>query len=290
MVEPPTIPIVRSLDALREVVRGWRRVGLTLALVPTMGALHAGHLDLVRRAMNLADRTCVSLFVNPTQFGPNEDFAVYPRDEASDAMKLSAVGAHLLFAPPVEAMYPPGAVTRISLPGPLGEDLEGAFRPGFFTGVATVVAKLLLQAAPDVAVFGEKDYQQLLVVRRMVADLFLPVRIEGLATVREADGLALSSRNAYLTAEERRIAPRLHQAISRVAAVAAAGGDGEAAAAEAIRSLLADGFAAVDYFVIRDAAALTTWSGPSAPGRVLTAARLGRTRLIDNVPVAIPAG
>jgi pantoate--beta-alanine ligase len=285
VVEPATIPIVRSVDALREVLRGWRRVGLTLALVPTMGALHGGHLDLVRRAMSLADRTCVTLFVNPTQFGPNEDFGVYPRDEAADAMKLSAVGAHLLFAPPVDVMYPPGAVTRITLPGPLADELEGAFRPGFFEGVATVVGKLLVQAAPDVAVFGEKDYQQLLVVRRMVADLFLPVRIEGAPTVREADGLAMSSRNAYLSPGERRVAPTLNQAIRRVAAAAAAGLDWRAAVAAAVADLTAAGFASVDYLEVRDAASLAPWSGPAAAGRVLVAARLGRTRLIDNVAV-----
>ncbi len=285
MAEPPTIPIVRSVDRLREVVGGWRRVGLTLALVPTMGALHAGHLELVRLAMRIADRTCVSLFVNPAQFGPNEDFAVYPRDEAGDARLLSAEGAHLLFAPEADEMYPPGSLTRISVPG-LGDVLEGTFRPGFFTGVATVVGKLFLQVSPDVAIFGEKDYQQLQVIRRMVADLFLPVRIEGAPTVREADGLALSSRNAYLSADERRIAPAL-QALLRRVATEAAGGDVARSTTRAAADLLAAGFDRIDYLEVRDAATLQAWAGPPRPGRVLAAAWLGRTRLIDNVAVPI---
>lgn len=287
MAEPATIPIVRTTDTLHEVLRGWRRVGLTISLVPTMGALHAGHLDLVRRAMQLADRTCVTLFVNPTQFGPNEDFAVYPRDESGDAAKLSDIGAHLLFAPTPDVMYPAGALTRVSVPE-LGDLLEGSFRPGFFTGVATVVSKLLLQTLPDVAVFGEKDFQQLQVIRRMVADLFIPVRIEGAPTVREADGLALSSRNAYLTAEERKIAPRLNAVLREVAAKAAATGNAdfaEAAAARARDAVLAAGFATVDYLTVRDAETLQPWSGAERPGRVLAAAWLGRTRLIDNVAV-----
>ena len=284
MAEPATIPIVRSVATLREVVGGWRRVGLTLALVPTMGALHAGHLELVRLAMRIADRTCVSLFVNPTQFAPHEDFAVYPRDEAGDAQLLSAQGAHLLFAPPADEMYPPGSATRIAVPG-LGDVLEGVFRPGFFTGVATVVGKLLVQVMPDVAVFGEKDYQQLQVIRRMVADLFLPVRIEGAATVREADGLALSSRNANLSAEERRVAPALQAVLRRVAADVGAGGDAAASTAEAAADLLAAGFGRIDYLEVRDAATLEPWAGPPRPGRVLAAAWLGRTRLIDNIAV-----
>ena len=284
MAEPISIPIVESVSALREAIHGWRRVGLTVALVPTMGALHAGHLELVRMAMRLADRTCVSLFVNPTQFGPQEDFAVYPRDLAGDAKMLSELGAHLLFAPMIDEMYPPPSATRVSVPG-LGDILEGSFRPGFFTGVATVVSKLFIQVMPDVAVFGEKDYQQLQVIRRMVADLFLPIRIEGVPTVREADGLALSSRNAYLSAEERGIAPALQATLRRLAADAAAGADPSASAVEAANDLLAAGFRRVDYLEVRDAATLEPWAGPPRPGRVLAAAWLGRTRLIDNVPV-----
>ncbi|MFO1127113.1 MAG: pantoate--beta-alanine ligase [Rhodospirillales bacterium] len=284
MAEPISIPIVESVSALREAIHGWRRVGLTVALVPTMGALHAGHLELVRMAMRLADRTCVSLFVNPTQFGPQEDFAVYPRDLAGDAKMLSELGAHLLFAPMIDEMYPPTSATRVSVPG-LGDILEGSFRPGFFTGVATVVSKLFIQVMPDVAVFGEKDYQQLQVIRRMVADLFLPIRIEGVPTVREGDGLALSSRNAYLSAEERGIAPALQATLRRLAADAAAGADPSASAVEAANDLLAAGFRRVDYLEVRDAATLEPWAGPPRPGRVLAAAWLGRTRLIDNVPV-----
>jgi pantoate--beta-alanine ligase len=284
MVEPATIPIVRSVAELQEVLRGWRRVGLSLALVPTMGALHAGHLDLVRRAMSLADRTCVSLFVNPTQFGPNEDYAVYPREEAQDALKLSQQGAHVLFAPTVADMYPDGATTQVSVPG-LGDILEGEFRPGFFTGVATVVSKLLLQVLPDVAIFGEKDYQQLQVIRRMVADLFLPVRIEGAPTVREPDGLALSSRNAYLSAEERRVAPALNAVLRRVAERATSPEAAASAVESAVADLLAAGFSKVNYLTVRDAATLAAWAGPPRPARVLAAVWLGRTRLIDNVAV-----
>ena len=283
MAEPMTIPVVRTADDLGDVLRGWRRVGLTVSLVPTMGALHAGHLDLVHRAMHLADRTCVTVFVNPTQFGPTEDFAVYPRDENADAAKLSDIGAHLLFAPPTEEMYSPQSVTRVSVPQ-LGDVLEGEFRPGFFTGVATVVTKLLLQALPDVAVFGEKDYQQLQVIRRMVADLFIPVRIEGAPTVRETDGVALSSRNAYLTAAERLVAPRLNAALRQVAAAADAG-EAETIAARMREDLRAAGFARIDYLTVCDAETLQPWAGPPRPGRVLAAAWLGRTRLIDNVAI-----
>lgn len=279
------ITTVRTVQALRTQLRRWRQDGDVLALVPTMGALHAGHLALVRHARGLAERVCVSLFVNPTQFGPNEDFAVYPRDEAGDAAKLQALGADLLFAPSVEEMYPPGALTRVSVPS-LGDMLEGEHRPGFFTGVATVVSKLLLQALPDIAVFGEKDYQQLLVVRRMCTDLWIPTRIEGAPTVREPDGLALSSRNAYLTADERRIAPALHRTLRTVAEDLTAGADPIECAVWGEGELLRAGFDAVDYVAVRDAETLSPWPGPSRPGRVLAAARLGRTRLIDNLPVA----
>ncbi len=274
----------RTVAELRAQVRAWRAQELGVALVPTMGALHEGHLSLIRLALEKADRVCVSLFVNPTQFGPNEDFDRYPRDEAADARKIAAAGAHLLFAPAPGEVYPPGHLTRVQVPV-LGDELEGAFRPGFFTGVATVVAKLLLMALPDAAVFGAKDYQQLQVIRRMVADLDIPVRIEGGETVREADGLALSSRNAYLAADERRIAPALHAAIAATARSVAAGADSAEAEAKAARGLLAAGFTRVDYVAVRDAETLAAWPGPTRPGRVLAAAWLGRTRLIDNVEV-----
>jgi pantoate--beta-alanine ligase len=274
----------RTVAELRARVRAWRGEGMNVALVPTMGALHEGHLSLIRLALAEADRVCVSLFVNPTQFGPNEDFDRYPRDEAADAAEIAAVGAELLFAPEPHEVYPPGHLTRVQVPG-LGDELEGAFRPGFFTGVATVVAKLLLMALPDVAIFGAKDYQQLQVIRRMVADLDIPVRILGGETVREADGLALSSRNAYLAPEERRIAPALHKTIAAVAGSVAVGADPAEAEAKAKQELIAAGFTRVDYVAVRDGETLAAWSGPPRPGRVLAAAWLGRTRLIDNVAV-----
>ena len=211
------IPIVRTVAELRADRAKWRKAGEKIALVPTMGALHQGHLSLVALAKEKADRAVVSIFVNPIQFGPREDFHLYPRDEAGDLAKLAAAGADLVFIPDVAEMYPAGFSTRINV-GDLTEDLCGAARPNHFDGVATVVAKLLLQCAPDVAIFGEKDYQQLLVIRRMVRDLNLPVEILGGPIVREKDGLALSSRNAYLSPAERRIAPLLHQTIAQVAA------------------------------------------------------------------------
>jgi pantoate--beta-alanine ligase len=278
------LDVVRTVADVRARVRAWRAAGETVGLVPTMGALHQGHLALILASRALTARTCVTLFVNPTQFGPNEDFDVYPRDEAGDIAKMAAVGAHLLFAPIRDEMYPEGEVTRVSVPG-LGDALEGAFRPGFFTGVATVVAKLLIQTQPDAAVFGEKDYQQLQVIKRMTRDLALPVRIEGVPTVREADGLALSSRNAYLSPEERRIAPALHRTIGTVANQVAAGADPTQQSRWAAEILARCGFAKVDYVEVRDAESLEPWPGPTRPGRVLAAAWLGKTRLIDNVPV-----
>jgi pantoate--beta-alanine ligase len=224
------------------------------------------------------------LFVNPKQFGPGEDFTRYPRDEGRDAAALAEAGADLLFAPDVAEIYPPGHATRIVIEG-LGDDLEGEFRPGFFTGVATVVAKLLLQALPDAAVFGEKDYQQLLVVKRMVADLNIPVRIEGVSTVREADGLALSSRNAYLSPDERKIAPALYATIGDVAEKVRTGTPAFEAAAGGMKRLEKAGFGRIDYLVVRDAetlAPIERWGAAGPPARVLAAAWLGKTRLIDN--------
>jgi pantoate--beta-alanine ligase len=282
---PDRPPIVQTVGDLRGHVRRWRADGDSVALVPTMGALHEGHLALVRLARSLARRTCVSLFVNPKQFGPSEDFERYPRDQAGDATKLAAIGVDLLYAPEQAEMYPPGSVTRVVVPG-LGDGLEGRFRPGFFEGVATVVCKLLLQSLPDVVVFGEKDYQQLQVVRRLVADLDIPTRIVAGPTVREADGLALSSRNAYLTAAERMIAPVLHRTLTAVADRISVGSVVDDAVALGARDLLDAGFGRVDYIEVRDADSLDPWPGPRRPGRVLGAAWLGRTRLIDNVPLA----
>jgi len=278
------LAVVRSVAALRRAVAGWRAAGADVALVPTMGALHAGHLALVARARELAPRVVASLFVNPTQFGPNEDFARYPRNEAEDAQKLAAAGTELLFAPSVEEMYPPGFGVRVD-PGPVASRLCGGFRPGHFAGVATVVTKLLLQARPDVACFGEKDYQQLQIIRRVVRDLDIAVRIEGVPTVREPDGLALSSRNAYLTAAERAVAPALQRTLCAVAARIAGGTAPQAAAAAGCDALLAAGFTKIDYVEACDAETLDPLDRLDRPGRLLAAAWLGRTRLIDNIPL-----
>jgi pantoate--beta-alanine ligase len=282
------VDVVTSIEALRGRVSAWRAQGDTVALVPTMGALHEGHLTLVRTARERARRVIVSIFVNPTQFAPGEDFASYPRQESADRDLLRREKTDLLFMPSVEEMYPGGHATRVQVGGP-ALTLENDHRPGHFDGVATVVAKLLLQALPDVALFGEKDYQQLLVIRRMALDLDVPVRIEGVPTVREADGLALSSRNAYLTPAERAIAPSLLRTISAVARAVAEGGSPEREAALAVDALVRAGFRKVDYVAVRDAESLDPVNGPasdaSRPARVLAAAWLGRARLIDNVPV-----
>lgn len=249
-----------------------------------MGALHAGHLELVRAARANADRTVVTIFVNPTQFAPTEDLEAYPRDRDADLAKLAELGVDAVFAPGGEEMYADGFATTISIAGPaLG--LETDCRPHFFQGVATVVAKLLIATQPDIAMFGEKDYQQLLVVRRMVADLGLPVDIVGLPTVREADGLALSSRNVYLSPVERAVAPRLYAVLRETAAAVRAGTAPDAAVKAAHDALTAAGFT-VDYVALRDAATLAEVSDTQSESlRLLAAARLGTTRLIDNIAV-----
>jgi pantoate--beta-alanine ligase len=277
--------VARSVAELRRVVAGWRAAGERVGLVPTMGALHAGHLALVAAAQAECRRVVVSIFVNPKQFGPREDFSAYPRPEADDLAKLSRAKADLVYIPAVAEMYPPGFATTITVGGP-SEGLCGAHRPGHFDGVATVVAKLLIQAAPDAAFFGEKDYQQLMVVRRMARDLNLPVEIVGVPTVREADGLALSSRNVYLSAEERRVAPNLNRAMREAAAAIARGGAPAAILARAIVALGEAGIV-VEYLELRDAANLAPLSDtPTQPARLLAAVHLGRTRLIDNIPIA----
>jgi pantoate--beta-alanine ligase len=279
------LPVVATVAALRGVVAEWRAAGHTVALIPTMGALHEGHLELVRRGLAACDRTVVSIFVNPKQFGPREDFATYPRTMASDAAMLRAVGAHLIFAPDVALMYPDGFATTVTVAG-VTEGLCGAHRPGHFAGVATVVAKLLIQAWPDVAVFGEKDYQQLLTIRRLARDLDLPVEILAVPTVREPDGLALSSRNAYLSPAERQIAARLYATLADLKdRLEAAATTPERAAAEGRERLLGAGFDAVDYVELRRAADLRPLDEPRGEARLLAAARIGGTRLIDNVPV-----
>jgi len=281
---PTGITTSRTVADLRAHVAPWRKAGKSIALVPTMGALHAGHLSLVTLAKSKADRVVVSIFVNPIQFGPREDFSTYPRDEAGDIEKLRAAGVDLVFAPNTAEMYPAGFSTKVSI-GDLTEDLCGANRPNHFDGVATVVTKLLLQCAPDMAIFGEKDYQQLLVIKHLVRDLNVPVEILGGDIVREKDGLALSSRNAYLSPAERKTAPLLHQTISEVAAALARGEGADAACVAGRFKLEAAGFR-VDYIAVRDPDTLKPLSGPVKHARVLAAAYLGKTRLIDNVPVA----
>lgn len=283
-----TLPIVRTVADLRAAVAGWRREGLSVGFVPTMGALHEGHLSLVHLALSRADRVVASIFVNPTQFGPEEDLAAYPRDEAGDAAKLAEAGCHLLFAPSPAEMYPPGAATVVTVSG-VSEPLDGLARPGHFAGVATVVAKLLSQVRPDLAVFGEKDYQQLQVIRRLAADLDLGAEILGAPTARAADGLALSSRNAYLTAEERQQAPELAAALAEAVLALRSGAPVTRVEAGAVARLQAAGFGPVDYVEVRDAADLSRLGPGPLPagqaGRILAAARLGRARLIDNMAV-----
>jgi pantoate--beta-alanine ligase len=278
------VAVVRSVADLRAQVAAWRGQGLSIALVPTMGALHAGHLSLVTRGLELADRAVASVFVNPTQFGPNEDFARYPRQEEKDRAALESAGCHLLFAPTVSEMYPDGFATTVTVGG-VSEGLCGAVRPGHFAGVATVVTKLLLQCLPDVALFGEKDYQQLAVIRRFARDLDVPVRIEGVPTLREADGLAMSSRNAYMTPEQRAVAPWLLRALEGVADGLMAGAKASDLCPMAASGLLKAGFDSVDYIEVRDAAGLAPAETLDRPLRILAAARLGATRLIDNIGV-----
>jgi pantoate--beta-alanine ligase len=278
------VPILRSVAALREQVAVWRKAGLRIAFVPTMGALHDGHLSLVKAGLAEADRVLVSIFVNPTQFGPNEDFAAYPRTEEADVAKLRSAGANAVYAPSVEEMYPQGASTSVHVAG-VSDGLCGTFRPGHFDGVATVVSKLLNQAQPDVALFGEKDFQQLQVIRRLVRDLDLPVVIRGVATLREADGLAMSSRNAYLSPIERATAPALHRVLSDAAARLQGGAEAAPVLREGIEAIIEAGFGSVDYLELRAAEDLAPLERLDRPARLIVAARLGRARLIDNIPV-----
>ena len=280
---------VTTLEMLRSATTSLRAGGARLALVPTMGALHEGHLTLVREARRHADAVVVSIFVNPRQFGPNEDLAAYPRRLAADAALLEGEGVEGLWAPTVEAMYPAGFATNVSVSG-VSEGLCGAARPGHFDGVATVVCKLFNQVQPDVALFGEKDCQQLAVIRRMAHDLDLSApraeAIIGVPTVREADGLALSSRNQYLTAEQRAAAAALPRAMRAAIDAMASGAPAVPALATLKRELLAAGFSSVDYAALADAATLAPLATlGTAPARLLVAVRIGGTRLIDNMPV-----
>ena len=280
-----SLPIARDVPSLRDALLPARAARQGIALVPTMGALHEGHLTLIRRAAATARHVVVSIFVNPRQFGPGEDFQRYPRQEAADVAKAGAAGATLMFVPTLEAMYAPGHATGVSV-ARLADGLCGAWRPGHFEGVATVVTKLLLQSLPDLALFGEKDYQQLLVIRRLVIDLDIPVRIEGVHTVREPDGLALSSRNAFLSAADRGTAVALPRTLAAIAARLSRDGTGGAAQeAWGLGELRAAGFASTDYLEVRDAATLEPVTRVVRPARVLAAVRIGGTRLIDNMPI-----
>jgi pantoate--beta-alanine ligase len=284
-----TLAIVRTVAELRERVGAWRTAGDSVGFAPTMGALHEGHLTLVRAALGRCDRAIVSIFVNPKQFAPTEDFDRYPRDESRDAAMLASAGASLLFAPGVDEMYPAGEATTVTVSGSLTAGLCGPHRPGHFAGVATVVAKLLNQAQASDAFFGEKDFQQLQVIRRMVRDLEIPTAIHGVPTVREADGLALSSRNAYLTPAQRRTASALPATLRDLAARAARAEDPRALEAEGASRLIDAGFDSVDYVAIaRSGDLAAAQPGEMGEARVLAAVRIGATRLIDNWPV-LPA-
>ena len=274
---------VRDLAGLRDAVAAFRAEGATIALVPTMGALHAGHMALVEAARRPGTKVIASIFVNPKQFGPNEDLARYPRREAADARLLADHGCDLLWAPPVEVMYPEGFATNVSVSG-VSDGLDGAARPGHFDGVATVVTKLFNQTRADVAYFGEKDVQQLAVIRRFVADLDMAIEIIGVPTQRDDDGLALSSRNIYLDEEQRAKAIALPRALGVAARSIARGDDPEGALAEARGALVAAGFE-VDYVALADAETLAESPAADRPRRLLAAARMGTTRLIDNVAV-----
>lgn len=279
------LSIVRGAEGLRALLAPWRREGLRIGFVATLGALHRGHAVLVEHALAACDRVVVSVFVNPTQFAPHEDFARYPRTEEADAALLERVGAQVLYAPAVEEIYPPGDATRVTVAG-LTEPMEGAIRPHFFTGVATVCARLFCHVQPDATFFGEKDYQQLLVVRRMARDLGLGIEVIGVPTVREPDGLALSSRNAYLSPEERAAAPALHRVLQDVATALCDGATMAALGPDAVGALVTAGFTLPDYLDLRDAETLAPLDRLDAtPARLLVAARLGTTRLIDNIPV-----
>lgn len=275
---------IRELDRLRAEIRAMAAGGDRVALVPTMGALHAGHIALVQAARSQAQRVVVSIFVNPMQFAPNEDLAAYPRREAADLRMLADANVDIAWLPSVETMYPDGFASRVSVAG-ITERLDGAHRPGHFDGVATVVTKLFNQVRPDLALFGEKDFQQLSVIRRMVADLDMPIDILSVPTQRDDDGLALSSRNLYLTPEERSAATALPRALGVAQRQIEAGGDVDAALAQASEQLERAGFT-TDYVTLVDAATL----GEPGNGerRLLAAARIGGTRLIDNMAVAAP--
>lgn len=276
--------IVRTVSALRRETAAWRLNNHRYAVVPTMGALHEGHITLVKEALSRADRAIATIFVNPKQFGANEDLSRYPRDEDGDVAKLAEAGIHLIYAPGPEEIYPSGFSTTVTMAGPAKAGLEDKFRPHFFDGVATIVAKLFIQTGADIAMFGEKDYQQLAVVTRMARDLNLPVVVHGVPTMREADGLAMSSRNRYLTKAERQQATAIYRALTQAAEKIHAGQDPQLATRTAARSLATLGFK-VDYVTARNADTLAVPTESGEPLRLLAAAWLGTTRLIDNIAV-----
>jgi pantoate--beta-alanine ligase len=278
------LTVTKDMEAFHRALLTSAKEGRRLALVPTMGALHAGHLSLVEHARTLADTVAMTIFVNPKQFGPNEDFAKYPRALENDIKMAEKAGVEIIYAPDAEDIYPEGYSTSVSA-GPLSTQLCGKFRPGHFDGVATVVSKLLLRAMPHVAVFGEKDYQQLCIIRRVVEDLDIAVDIVGAPIIREADGLAMSSRNTYLSAGERGVAPRLYDTLVNTGREIIMGNvTTKAAIADAIKLLTALGFK-VDYLELRDSDTLEPMDGFEPPARLLAAVWLGKTRLIDNIPL-----
>jgi pantoate--beta-alanine ligase len=279
-----SVLVARTLADLRFITKGWRAAGQTIAVVPTMGALHDGHLTLARAAADSADRVMATIFVNPKQFAPTEDLARYPRDEDGDLEKLASAGVELAYIPGVDEMYPDGFCTTVSVSGPAKVGLEDKFRPHFFDGVATVVAKLFLHSGADTAFFGEKDYQQLLVVRQMARDLDLGVEVIGVPTVRDEDGLAKSSRNRYLSKHERHQAAALIRGLEQAADKIRSGMDSQTATKAVARSLTTLGFK-VDYVSARNAETLVVPVTQDEPLRILAAAWLGKTRLIDNIPV-----
>ena len=285
-----SLTTVHTVADLRATAADWRAQGLRVALVPTMGALHDGHISLTHLAREHADRVIVSIFVNPTQFGPNEDFGAYPRTLPDDQKLLDAAGVELCFAPSVEEMYPDGFATKVSVDGAMTNVLCGASRPGHFDGVAQIVTKLLLQSLPDCAIFGQKDYQQLMVIRRFAADLNIPVDIIGAKILREEDGLAMSSRNRYLLPDERAVAPTLNRVLADITAQAAKGAALAPLLAKGREDILAAGFAPIDYLEVRDAETLELVNDTvKKPARIFVAARLGKARLIDNHAI-IPGG
>ena len=276
--------VVRTIADLRQRISSWRAEGQTVSLVPTMGALHDGHLSLIKIAQEKCDRVVASIFVNPKQFLPNEDFEKYPRNEDSDIEKLVELGTDLLFSPNASEMYRADASTAVVI-SQLTDCLCATSRPGFFTGVGTVVTRLLIQTLPDIAIFGEKDYQQLLIIKRLARDLDIPTKIIGAPTIREIDGLAVSSRNVYLSPTHRETAPSIFKVLKRTATAIALGDDASLAAKKAHDDLVLAGFSKIEYFEARHSETLELITDTRNPGRLFAAVWLGSTRLIDNLEI-----